>query len=52
MNLMDVKADGIIAWFSYNALNIAAIMVIAGVCMALIPPLKKHAGKSRAKIHL
>ena len=35
MNVMHVKADGIIAWFSYNALNIAAIMVTAGVCMAL-----------------
>ncbi|MFP5107395.1 hypothetical protein ACSU6B_11540 [Neobacillus sp. C211] len=35
MNVMQVKAEGIIAWFSYNALNIAAIMVTAGVCMAL-----------------
>ena len=49
---MTVKADGIIANFSYNALNISAVMVSAGVCMALIPPLKKYAGKSRTKIYV
>jgi hypothetical protein len=35
MNLMNVKADGWIAFLFYNALNITAFMVIAGVCMAL-----------------
>ncbi|MCL6571269.1 MAG: hypothetical protein K6T88_06225 [Bacillus sp. (in: Bacteria)] len=40
MNVMNVKAEGIIAWFSYNALNIAAIMVITGVCMVLYRRLK------------
>ncbi|WP_240374927.1 hypothetical protein [Bacillus piscicola] len=40
MNVMTVPADGIIAFLSYNALNISAIMVIAGVCMALYRRLK------------
>lgn len=35
LDLMRVKADGIIAFLFYNALNITAFMVIAGVCMAL-----------------
>ncbi|WP_166237787.1 respiratory nitrate reductase subunit gamma [Paenibacillus turpanensis] len=35
MNLMTVRADGFIAYLFYNALNITAFMVIAGVCMAL-----------------
>jgi uncharacterized membrane protein len=40
MNLMKVKADGIIAFFFYNALNITAVMVIVGVSMALYRRLK------------
>ena len=40
MNLMTVKADGIIAYLFYNALNITAFMVIAGVCMALYRRMK------------
>ncbi|MFS0593441.1 hypothetical protein AB1L05_17820 [Cytobacillus horneckiae] len=35
MEIMTVPADGIIANLSYNALNITALMVIAGVSMAL-----------------
>jgi hypothetical protein len=49
MNLMEVKADGIIAWFSYNALNIAAIMVTAGVCMALHRRLKNMQARAEQK---
>ncbi|MBB6454023.1 hypothetical protein HNQ94_002474 [Salirhabdus euzebyi] len=40
MNIMTVPADGIIAFFSYNALNFSAIMVITGVCMALYRRIK------------
>ncbi|MDP4552913.1 hypothetical protein Q9251_18700 [Alkalihalobacillus macyae] len=40
INLMTVNADGILAFFFYNALNFTAIMVIAGVCMALYRRLK------------
>ncbi|PLR86865.1 hypothetical protein CVD25_17285 [Bacillus canaveralius] len=40
LDVMTVKADGVIAWLSYNALNISAIMVITGVCMALYRRLK------------
>ncbi|MCM3440140.1 hypothetical protein AB3Z07_20695 [Metabacillus halosaccharovorans] len=40
IDIMSVKADGIIAFFFYNALNITAIMVIIGVCMALYRRLK------------
>ena len=49
MNLMKVKADGIIAWISYNALNIAAIMVTAGVCMALYRRLKNMQARAEQK---
>ena len=49
MNLMEVKADGIIAWFSYNALNISATMVIAGVCMALYRRLKNMQARAEQK---
>ncbi|WP_341278052.1 hypothetical protein [Paenibacillus sp. FSL H8-0537] len=35
INVMQVKADGWIAFLFYNALNMTAFMVIAGVCMAL-----------------
>ncbi|WP_284641056.1 hypothetical protein [Paenibacillus silviterrae] len=40
IDLMKVKADGIIAFLFYNALNITAMMVIAGVAMALYRRLK------------
>jgi|GEM_PF-689912 len=40
IDLFTVEADGILAWFFYNALNISAIMVITGVCMALYRRLK------------
>ncbi|WML42917.1 hypothetical protein [Neobacillus sp. PS3-40] len=40
INLMKVKADGIISFFFYNALNFTAVMVILGVCMALYRRLK------------
>lgn len=49
MDLMQVKADGIIAWFSYNALNISAIMVITGVCMALHRRLKNMQARAEQK---
>lgn len=35
LDLMKIKADGWLAFLFYNALNITAFMVIAGVCMAL-----------------
>lgn len=35
LDLMRVRADGILAFLFYNALNITAFMVIAGVCLAL-----------------
>lgn len=40
IDLMKVKADGVIAFLFYNALNITAFMVIGGVCMALYRRLK------------
>jgi hypothetical protein len=40
IDVMKVKADGMIAFLFYNALNITAMMVIAGVCMALYRRLK------------
>ncbi|MCZ8518193.1 MULTISPECIES: hypothetical protein [Paenibacillus] len=40
IDLMRVQADGLIAFFFYNALNFTAMMVIAGVCMALYRRLK------------
>ncbi|WP_231597632.1 hypothetical protein [Bacillus sp. SA1-12] len=40
VDVLRVKADGVIAFFFYNALNITAIMVISGVCMALYRRLK------------
>ena len=49
MNVMNVKADGIIAWLSYNALNIAAIMVTVGVCMALNRRLKNMQARAEQK---
>lgn len=48
-DIMDIKADGIIAWFSYNALNISAIMVIAGVFMMLYRRLKNMQARAEQK---
>ncbi|OIK16201.1 hypothetical protein BIV60_05330 [Bacillus sp. MUM 116] len=49
MNVMKVPAEGIIAFLSYNALNIAAIMVITGVCMALSRRLKNMQARAEQK---
>lgn len=49
INIMSVKADGIIAFFFYNALNFTAIMVIAGVCMALYRRLKNMQARAEQK---
>ncbi|UII57684.1 hypothetical protein LS684_09800 [Cytobacillus spongiae] len=49
INLMTVKADGVIAFFFYNALNITAIMVIIGVCMALYRRLKNMQARAEQK---
>ncbi|NHM31555.1 respiratory nitrate reductase subunit gamma [Neobacillus terrae] len=49
MNLMKVSADGIIAFFFYNALNITAVMVITGVCMALYRRLKNMQARAEQK---
>lgn len=40
IDVMKIKADGLLAYLFYNALNISAFMVIAGVCMALYRRLK------------
>ena len=50
MDVMKVPAEGIIAFFSYNALNIAAIMVISGVCMALYRRLKNMQARAEQKV--
>ncbi|MGG1576074.1 hypothetical protein [Fictibacillus sp. NRS-1165] len=49
INLMQVKADGVLSFFFYNALNITAIMVIAGVCMALYRRLKNMQARAEQK---
>jgi hypothetical protein len=49
MNIMKVPAEGIIAFFSYNALNIAAIMVITGVSMALYRRLNNMQARAEQK---
>lgn len=49
MDVIKVKADGIIAWLSYNALNISAIMVITGVCMALYRRMKNMQARAEQK---
>ncbi|WP_338451016.1 hypothetical protein R4Z09_03595 [Niallia oryzisoli] len=49
MQILTVKADGIIANLSYNALNISAVMVIAGVCMALYRRLKNMQARAEQK---
>jgi nitrate reductase gamma subunit len=40
INIMRMKADGLLAYLFYNALNITAFMVIAGCCMALYRRIK------------
>jgi hypothetical protein len=35
IDVMDIEAEGLLAYLFFNALNITAFMVIAGVCMAL-----------------
>ncbi len=49
MDLMTVPADGVIAFLSYNALNITAIMVIIGVSMALYRRLKNMQARAEQK---
>ena len=49
MQVMTVKADGLIANLSYNALNISAVMVISGVCMALYRRLKNMQARAEQK---
>jgi hypothetical protein len=49
IDLMRVEADGVIAFFFYNALNFTAIMVIAGVCMALYRRLKNMQARAEQK---
>ncbi|MBE1445869.1 hypothetical protein [Paenibacillus sp. OAS669] len=40
INIMKIKADGMLGFLFYNALNITAFMVIGGVCMALYRRIK------------
>lgn len=40
IDLMNIKADGLLGFLFYNALNITAFMVIGGVCMALYRRIK------------
>ena len=49
IQVMTVKADGLIANLSYNALNISAVMVISGVCMALYRRLKNMQARAEQK---
>ncbi|MCS0543174.1 hypothetical protein NXY55_24655, partial [Aeromonas veronii] len=49
IQVMTVPADGIIANLSYNALNITAVMVIAGVCMALYRRMKNLQARAEQK---
>ncbi|KKB37901.1 hypothetical protein [Bacillus thermotolerans] len=49
IDIMRVDADGILAFFFYNALNITAVMVIAGVCMALYRRLKNMQARAEQK---
>lgn len=50
IDLMVVPADGFIAFMSYNALNLSAIMVIAGVSMALYRRLKNLQARAEQQI--
>ncbi|WP_173917480.1 hypothetical protein [Halobacillus sp. Marseille-Q1614] len=49
IDVMTVDADGIIAFFFYNALNFTAIMVIIGVCMVLYRRLKNMQARAEQK---
>lgn len=49
VQIMTIPADGIIANFSFNALNISAVMVISGVCMALYRRLKNMQARAEQK---
>lgn len=49
IQILTVPADGLIANFSYNALNISATMVIIGVCMALYRRLKNMQARAEQK---
>ena len=49
MKVMTCTAEGIIANLSYNALNITAVMVITGVCMALYRRLKNMQARAEQK---
>ncbi|MEF2094484.1 hypothetical protein V3595_07375 [Bacillus sp. CFBP9009] len=49
IQVMTVPADGLIANLSYNALNITAVMVISGVCMALYRRLKNMQARAEQK---
>ncbi|MCZ8515264.1 hypothetical protein O9H85_23185 [Paenibacillus filicis] len=46
INLMRIKADGLLGFLFYNALNFTALMVIGGVCMALYRRLKNMQARS------
>ncbi|WP_139488566.1 hypothetical protein [Brevibacillus dissolubilis] len=50
IDLMRVKADGFIAFLFYNALNITAFMVIAGVCMALYRRIKNMQARAEQTV--
>ncbi|WP_174731556.1 hypothetical protein [Mesobacillus harenae] len=49
INLMTVKADGILAFFFYNALNFSAVMVITGVSMVFYRRLKNMQARAEQK---
>ncbi len=49
MDIMTVKADGILTWLSFNALNISSFLVIAGVCMALYRRMKNMQARAEQK---
>jgi hypothetical protein len=49
IQIMTIPAEGIIANFSYNALNLSAVMVISGVCMALYRRLKNMQARAEQK---
>jgi nitrate reductase gamma subunit len=46
VNLFQMKADGLLAYLFYNALNITALMVIAGCSMALFRRIKNRQARS------
>ncbi|KAA9022576.1 hypothetical protein [Niallia endozanthoxylica] len=49
IQIMTVPAEGIVANLSYNALNISAVMVILGVCMAIYRRLKNMQARAEQK---